>query len=78
MLISPNVKWWTRLESNQLPAVALCQHSTMLLAHIEVGVAFRSNLRYLSNFLPPAATLGIIGGGGEARTLAPPCDDLQV
>ena len=25
--------WWTRLESNQLPAVALCQHSTMLLAH---------------------------------------------
>ena len=50
----------------------------MLLAHIEVGVVVRSNLRYLSNFLPPAATLGIIGGGGEARTLAPPCDDLQV
>ena len=36
--------------------------------HMKVGVVVRSNLRYLSNFLPPAATLGIIGDEYGART----------
>lgn len=53
-----------------IPSPPACRAGALpneLIPH-STDVAVRSNLPYLSNFLPPAATLGIIGGACRSRT----------